>query len=71
MPKGSPLPERLLHNYVASGEPFGKAGAYAIQSALAGWIARIDGSHSGIMGLPLHETSQLLLQAGVQVPLAL
>ena len=49
--------------------PMGKAGAYAIQSALAGWIAHIEGSHSGIMGLPLHETAQLLRKAGV--PLAL
>jgi septum formation protein len=56
--------------YVASGEPFGKAGAYAIQSALAGWIARIDGSHSGIMGLPLFETAQLLRRAGVPTALS-
>jgi nucleoside triphosphate pyrophosphatase len=55
--------------YVASGEPFGKAGAYAIQSALAGWIERIDGSHSGIMGLPLFETAQLLQRAGVSTAL--
>lgn len=64
------LPEGVIRAYVASGEPFGKAGAYAIQSALAGWIARIDGSYSGIMGLPLYETTRLLLQARVQVPLA-
>jgi septum formation protein len=51
---------------VASGEPFGKAGAYAIQSSLAGWIAKIAGSYSGIMGLPLYETSQLLRQARVR-----
>lgn len=50
--------------YVDSGEPFGKAGAYAIQSAAAAWIARIDGSYSGIMGLPLFETAQLLRHAG-------
>jgi septum formation protein len=58
-----------VERYIASGEPFGKAGAYAIQGALAGWVARIDGSHSGIMGLPLHETA-LLLQAA-RVPTAL
>ena len=46
--------------------PFGKAGAYAIQSAVAAWIARIEGSYSGIMGLPLFETAQLLRQAGVR-----
>jgi septum formation protein len=54
------LPEAAIADYVASGEPFGKAGAYAIQSQFAAWIARIDGSYSGIMGLPLHETAQLL-----------
>ena len=60
------LPERVIESYVASGEPFGKAGAYAIQSRIAAWIERIGGSYSGIMGLPLHETAQLLLDAGVQ-----
>lgn len=51
--------------YVASGEPFGKAGAYAIQGRAAAWITRIDGSYTGIMGLPLHDTAQLLRQAHV------
>lgn len=59
------MPAREIERYVASGEPFGKAGAYAIQSSIAAWIARIDGSHSGIMGLPLYETAQLLRKAGV------
>ena len=63
------LPRATIEAYVASGEPFGKAGAYAIQSALAGWIERIDGSHSGIMGLPLFETTRLLLRAGVAIAL--
>jgi len=61
----APLPAEVIDAYVASGEPFGKAGAYAIQSRIAGWIARIEGSHSGIMGLPLYETAQLLKQARV------
>ena len=52
--------------YVASGEPHGKAGAYAVQGGAAAYIARIDGSYTGIMGLPLHETSQLLRQARVR-----
>lgn len=60
------LPDEVLRAYVASGEPFGKAGAYAIQSSLAGWIPRIDGSYSGIMGLPLYETTQLLREAGLR-----
>ena len=63
------LTPRLVQRYIASGEPFGKAGAYAIQGALAGWIAHIDGSHSGIMGLPLHETARLLEAAGVATAL--
>jgi septum formation protein len=64
--KFAPLPPEVLAAYVASGEPFGKAGAYAIQSSLAGWIVQIAGSYSGIMGLPLYETSQLLRQARVR-----
>ncbi|MDH4061664.1 MAG: Maf family nucleotide pyrophosphatase [Aquincola sp.] len=59
------LPPRVIDAYVASGEPYGKAGAYAIQSALAGWIEHIDGSYSGIMGLPLAETAALLRRAKV------
>ena len=54
-----------LARYIAGGEPFGKAGAYAIQSAAAAWIEHIAGSYSGIMGLPLHETARLLRGAGV------
>jgi septum formation protein len=61
----APLPPAVIEAYIASGEPFGKAGAYAIQSALAGWIAHIDGSYSGIMGLPLAETAALLRRAQV------
>ena len=52
--------------YVASGEPFGKAGAYAIQGRASAWITRIEGSYTGIMGLPLHETARLLCRAGVR-----
>lgn len=56
----APLSAAQIERYVASGEPFGKAGAYAIQSQAAAWIVRIAGSYSGIMGLPLFETAQLL-----------
>ena len=56
--------------YVASGEPRGKAGAYAIQGPAAGHIARIAGSYSGIMGLPLFETAQLLKAVGAGALLA-
>ncbi len=46
--------------YVATGEPFGKAGAYAIQGRAAAYVAHLGGSYSGVMGLPLHETAGLL-----------
>ncbi len=54
------LSEQETITYVASGEPMGKAGAYAVQGGAAAFIARISGSYSGIMGLPLFETAQLL-----------
>ena len=54
------LDEARIAAYVASGEPFGKAGAYAIQGRAAAFIRDLRGSYSGVMGLPLYETSQLL-----------
>ncbi len=63
----APLSRTRIEGYVASGEPFGKAGAYAIQGAAGAWIERIEGSYTGIMGLPLHETAALLDWAGVDV----
>jgi septum formation protein len=62
----APLDATLIEAYVASGQPFGKAGGYAIQSQLAGWIPQVRGSYSAIMGLPLFETAQLLRQARVR-----
>lgn len=59
------LPPAWIQAYVAGGEPFGKAGGYAIQGAAATMIRRIEGSHSGIMGLPLYETALLLRRAGI------
>jgi septum formation protein len=59
------LSDAQVMRYVESGEPLGKAGGYAIQSAASQWIEHIDGSYSGIMGLPLFETAQLLRQARV------
>ena len=56
-------PDAIDH-YVASSEPMGKAGAYAVQGRAAAFIARIEGSYSGIMGLPLFETAQLLRTMG-------
>ncbi|HSV46880.1 MAG TPA: Maf family protein [Ramlibacter sp.] len=60
----SPWTPAQIAAYVASGEPNGKAGAYAIQGPAAAHIARIGGSYSGIMGLPLFETAQLLRAVG-------
>lgn len=53
-----------LQAYVATGEPFGKAGAYAIQGLGAVLIERLSGSYSGVMGLPLEETARLLSRVG-------
>jgi septum formation protein len=61
------LPQPVIDAYVASGEPFGKAGAYAVQGTIAGWIERVEGSYSGIMGLPLYETTELLRTARVRL----
>ncbi|KVE39215.1 Maf family protein [Burkholderia sp. TSV86] len=61
----APANAAALERYVESREPFGKAGAYAIQGRAAEFIERIDGSHSGIMGLPLFETATLLRAARV------
>ena len=61
------LSQRQLQTYVASGEPEGKAGAYAVQGRAAAFISRIDGSYSGIMGLPMFETAKLLRSFGFKV----
>ena len=54
------LDEARIAAYIATGEPFGKAGSYAIQGAAALLVARIEGSFSGIVGLPLFEVGQML-----------
>jgi septum formation protein len=60
------MTDQDIAGYVDTGEPFGKAGAYGIQGKAARFIAHIAGSYSGIMGLPLFETSELLRQAGTK-----
>jgi len=62
------LSRAAIDAYVASGEPFGKAGGYGIQGRAAAFVTRIEGSYSGVMGLPLAETARLLGQAGFPVP---
>ena len=62
-----PLTAAEIDAYIASGEWEGKAGGYAIQGAAEGLILRIDGSHSGVVGLPLYETRALLKSAGFDI----
>lgn len=59
----SVLSEAEIQAYIATGEPFGKAGAYGIQGHAARFISQISGSYSGVMGLPLFETGRLLDEA--------
>jgi septum formation protein len=59
------LTEAEIATYIASGEPQGKAGAYGIQGLAGCFISRIEGSYSGVMGLPVFETAQLLTDFGV------
>ena len=59
------LDDATLRDYVAGGEPFGKAGAYAIQGYAECFVTRLCGSYSGVMGLPLAQTAALLRAAGL------
>ena len=60
------LDEDEIATYLATGQAEGKAGAYGIQGAAERFVRHLSGSYSGVMGLPLHETSQLLKSFGVQ-----
>ena len=61
------LTDDEIERYVATGEPFDKAGAYAIQGRGAAFVSHLEGSYSGVMGLPLFETAELLAQIGFPV----
>ena len=63
-----PLSEERIDAYVASGEPFDKAGGYGIQGRAGAFANRLEGSYTGVMGLPLFETAELLREFGVTVP---
>jgi septum formation protein len=62
------LSEADIAKYVSTGEPMDKAGGYAVQGRAAVFIERIEGSYSGVMGLPLFETANLLSGAGLALP---
>jgi septum formation protein len=64
----SSLSEQQILDYCATPEPYDKAGGYGIQGMAARYISHISGSYSGIMGLPLFETTLLLRQAGIRLP---
>jgi len=63
----APLTEAEIAAYIASGEPRDKAGSYGIQGLAGAFIRRIEGSYSGVMGLPVYETKQLLSKFGIRV----
>jgi len=62
------LTEADIQAYIATGEPLDKAGAYAIQGLGGIFIKHIEGSYSGVMGLPLYETAMLLAEIGINIP---
>jgi septum formation protein len=61
------LAREEIERYVATGEPFDKAGAYAIQGRAGAFVSRLAGSYSGVMGLPLYETADILARIGFPV----
>lgn len=61
----APLAEAQIDRYCAHSEPYDKAGGYAIQGLAACFIEHLEGSYSGVVGLPVFETAQLLRQAGI------
>jgi len=59
------MPDAWIRSYCSSDEPMDKAGAYAVQGGAGQYIRYIEGSYSGVMGLPLYETAQMLRKAGL------
>jgi septum formation protein len=64
----APLDERIISWYLASGEPFDKAGAYAVQGRFGAFVRAVRGSVTGVIGLPLDQTLALLRRAGLRLP---
>jgi len=63
------ISDQAIKEYVDTGEPMDKAGAYAVQGLTAMWIKQITGSYSSIMGLPLYQTTQILQKLAIIKPL--
>jgi septum formation protein len=63
----SVLSDEMIEAYVATGEPMDKAGAYGIQGMAARFVKNLNGSYSGVMGLPLFETAELLAKAQINI----
>jgi septum formation protein len=63
-----PLLQAEIEQYVDTGEPFDKAGAYAIQGGAAAFVVSLEGCYTNVVGLPLHRTAALLRSAGLCVP---
>jgi nucleoside triphosphate pyrophosphatase len=61
----SEIPDEEIEQYVATGEPMDKAGAYAIQGVASRWIPRIEGDYSNVVGLPIARVYRMLRQAGL------
>jgi septum formation protein len=61
------LTDEQIEQYITSGEHRDKAGSYGIQGHAGAWIKRIEGSYSGVMGLPIFETAVLLRKAGIGI----
>ena len=61
------LTDDEIERYVATGEPFDKAGAYAVQGRAGAFVSHLEGSYSGVMGLPLFETADILAKIGLEV----
>lgn len=66
-PRRRALSSAEIQHYWATGEPQDKAGAYAIQGLAAAFVSYLKGSYSGVMGLPLFETAELLTKFGISV----
>ncbi len=61
----APLSKEMIRSYIETGEPLDKAGAYAIQGIAGQFVKSLDGSYSGVMGLPLYETTRVLEACGI------